>query len=362
MTKDLSVTFSVDTIINSIDILNAFEKAGVDIDDISSIQRRASDKSWVVSFSKLETKEYAMELPFITIAGIDVFLGDAANRTVLVKIYEAPQELPDSIVIGRLSAYGKVLSFRRDLLTSGIENGIRTARMRLQRHIPSSVRILGEFIKIWYPSQPRTCRRCGGSDHFANGCKVPRCFNCEQPGHLAETCSMDPHCTICMKDGHSTNDCPYLFLSANVVPREPPPDNSQSYAQAVKEPENKGHSSRTPEQQQALDLLRAEKEKQEKAKLEEKKKDEQKKKDNERKRKENEEKQKEEEKKQEERERKEREEKERPKERREKDRDKEREKERERAHERERDRHERAYDQDYNRERNRDYHRRHDRD
>ena len=132
------------------DIFHAFDKAGIELDDISSVQRKASDKSWVVSFRKTEIKEYVTELPYISIAGVDVFVGDAVNRTVLVKIYEAPQEVPDSIVIGRLSAYGKVLSFPRDLLTSGIENGIRTARVRITRHIPSSIRILNEFINIWY--------------------------------------------------------------------------------------------------------------------------------------------------------------------------------------------------------------------
>lgn len=41
--------------------------------------------------------------------------------------------MPDSIVIGHLSAYGKVLSFRHDLLMSGIESGICTAQIRITR-------------------------------------------------------------------------------------------------------------------------------------------------------------------------------------------------------------------------------------
>ena len=112
--KDLFVTFWVDTIVNTIHILST--KASVDIDDISSIQCRVSDRSWVVSFCKAETKEFVMELPYIFSAGVDVFLWDAANCSVLVKIYKAPQELPDSITLGicqpmaRFCNFGMILS------------------------------------------------------------------------------------------------------------------------------------------------------------------------------------------------------------------------------------------------------------
>lgn len=97
---------------------------------------------------------------------------------MIVKIYDAPNELPDTVLIGRLSYYGKVLSFRRDCIALGVYNGVRSARMRLSRPIPSSMRIVGEQVMIFYESQPRTCRRCGGECHVANGCKAPRCFNC----------------------------------------------------------------------------------------------------------------------------------------------------------------------------------------
>ena len=83
-----------------------------------------------------------MEVASIEIAGSTVFLGDCENRLVLVKIYEALAELPDTVVIGRLSHYGRVLSFRRDKIAQFIESGVRTARMSISRHIPSIVRIV----------------------------------------------------------------------------------------------------------------------------------------------------------------------------------------------------------------------------
>ena len=43
--KDLSVCFSVDTVITSQDIIVGLDKAGIDIDSITAIQRRASNNS-----------------------------------------------------------------------------------------------------------------------------------------------------------------------------------------------------------------------------------------------------------------------------------------------------------------------------
>ena len=130
LVKSCSVYFSVDSICTSQEILEAFDKAGIDIDEISSIQRKASNKSWVVTFDSAVTKEDALEVATIEIGGVPVFLGDCENRVVLVKMYEAPAELPDTALIGRLSYYGRVLSFRRDRIAESIDSGVRTARMR----------------------------------------------------------------------------------------------------------------------------------------------------------------------------------------------------------------------------------------
>ena len=48
--KDCSVCFSVDTVVTSQDIVVGFDKAGIDIDSITSIQRKASNNTWIVTF------------------------------------------------------------------------------------------------------------------------------------------------------------------------------------------------------------------------------------------------------------------------------------------------------------------------
>ena len=115
--KNLPVYFSVDTVVTSQQILEAFDAAGIDFDCITSIQWWASNSSWIVSFDSALAKETVLKTASVEIGGTAVFLGDCENSLVLVKIYEAPNELPDTALIGRLSHYGHVLSFCQDNLS-----------------------------------------------------------------------------------------------------------------------------------------------------------------------------------------------------------------------------------------------------
>jgi len=94
----------------------------------------------VLSFTNQATKEAVLELGRIMIKEFLVFLGDADLLTVILKIYEAPPEMPETVIIGCLSHYGPVLSFQRDRgIATGILNRVRTARMCLVKTIPSSI-------------------------------------------------------------------------------------------------------------------------------------------------------------------------------------------------------------------------------
>ena len=232
--KDLSICFSVDTIITSQDIIVGLDKAGIDLDNITAIQRRASNNSWVVTFDCKAVKDAAMNEHSIEIAGCSVLVGDCENRVSIVKIYELPDELPDSVVIGRLSHYGRVISFRRDRVADIILNGVRTARMFIDRPIPSQTFIAGEFARLWYPSQPKTCRKCGSEDHLAAVCKSQRCYNCERPGHRAEQCDMLALCRVCLSDAHDISACPFVYYSSNVTAAKPDRPIQKSYSGAAK--------------------------------------------------------------------------------------------------------------------------------
>ena len=214
--KPFSVYFTLDTPCVSHDVITGLIDAGVDHDEIISVQHRLSSNMWVVSLGSAEAKNIALSAWHINTAGKRVFLADCDNRVSLVKIYNAPNEMPDSVIIGRLASYGTVLSFRRNLASDCIYNGVRTARMRIMRNIPSTVRIAREFIRIWYPGQPKACRRCGDLGHLIKDCTSVRCFNCEASGHRASECERPILCSICLSDDHRERHCPYLLFSANV--------------------------------------------------------------------------------------------------------------------------------------------------
>ena len=149
---------------SSQEIINGFDAAGIDVDEILPIQQRASDNTWVVSFRSTNAKNVALGVLSVSIAGCTVFLSDCENRVMIVKIYEAPTELPDTVLIGRLSHYGKVFSFRRDRVAANIYNGVRTAKMQLNLPIPPTIFVAGGLIRIWYPSQPKMCIAAGMLD------------------------------------------------------------------------------------------------------------------------------------------------------------------------------------------------------
>ena len=237
--KYLSVTFTIEEQVTSEDILDGFESAGFDVTKVASIQRRISNRSWVVSFTEQEEKDRVLSKGRVKINSTMVFMGDADTRTEIVKIFETLDEMPDTVVIGRLSCFGRILSFRRDVAkATSVLNGVRTARMRIARDIPCAIHVAGEKLSIKYSSQPRSCRHYGGFGHFQGDCKELRCYNCDRSGHHAMDSEGSVLCGVCLKSTHPLSECPFVQFSANV---------ESSYAEAATpRPE------RTPEQQQAM--------------------------------------------------------------------------------------------------------------
>ena len=113
--KYFSVYFSLGTSVPTTANIEAFDAAGIDYEDILSIQRRLSSNPWVVAFRTAIAKEQVLSA-WNFIAGHRVFIADCDRKISLVRVYNAPYEVPDSVIIGRLYVYGSVLSFRRDLL------------------------------------------------------------------------------------------------------------------------------------------------------------------------------------------------------------------------------------------------------
>ena len=92
--RPLSVTFSVDAVVSSEEVLDAVCNAGVAAEEIISIQYRGSNRSWCVSFVSWATKDRLLERGVTQLGNTTVFVGDADFKTVIVKAYEALPEMP----------------------------------------------------------------------------------------------------------------------------------------------------------------------------------------------------------------------------------------------------------------------------
>ena len=215
LNRECSVYFSVDTKCSSHEIVNGLDAIGIDSEYISAIQHRNASGSWAMTFNDPLAKAKVVGSTDFFFLGCKFFAGDCDQCILLIKIYEAPPEMPDTVRLGHLSNY-KGLSFRRDYFSSGIQNGIRMARMRLRRSIPSTVLVAGEVVRVWYPGKPKTCRRCGGLGHLMSACKSIRCINCQEPGHNSWDCPSPRLCSVCLASDHPCGDCPFVLFSANI--------------------------------------------------------------------------------------------------------------------------------------------------
>ena len=69
---------------------------------ILSVQRRLGSNTYVVSFSTAEAKSLILSSWDIEVCGYRAFVADCDHKISIVKIYNAPNEMPDSVLIGRL--------------------------------------------------------------------------------------------------------------------------------------------------------------------------------------------------------------------------------------------------------------------
>ncbi|KAE8737584.1 hypothetical protein FOCC_FOCC016953 [Frankliniella occidentalis] len=74
-----------------------------------------------------------------------------------------------------LSEYGRVIECVTDKYGPksafpGVLTGVRVARMQLRRHVPNYLRVCNLEVYVEYVGQPRTCQRCGSTQHLRAAC------------------------------------------------------------------------------------------------------------------------------------------------------------------------------------------------
>ena len=114
--------------------------------------------------------EYKHDNGEITQVTIEV----AGYGTKRLRITRLPPEITESDVRAYMTQYGEVKSVRDELWNSAyrykVFNGVRIADMKLKKHIPSHLNILGYDALIAYDGQPQTCYRCNEVGHQRQEC------------------------------------------------------------------------------------------------------------------------------------------------------------------------------------------------
>uniref|UniRef100_A0A3Q1IRK8 CCHC-type domain-containing protein n=1 Tax=Anabas testudineus TaxID=64144 RepID=A0A3Q1IRK8_ANATE len=144
-------------------------------------------------------------------------LAERDMKTVHVVIFS--EKVRNQDVGTWLSRYWEVFNGTEVVDIDGIKTGTRRFQVRLRRrdgaleHLPSSIQ-LGAFRgAVFYPGQPKECRKCGSLQHLASECTQIFCKNCKATDHSSLQCSIPLKCNLCSSTKHKFKDCPQAYAN-----------------------------------------------------------------------------------------------------------------------------------------------------
>ena len=202
------------TRLSATDVFEALKLSDVDPKQISCIQRQSNGEIQL-TFRNANQRELFLKKNVIQIRGQPFALQDVDRPLTYLQIFDSPYELPDSTIINRLTKYCDVLHHRRGYFREPgfehIQDGVRHYRVRIKNPIPNFLRFGKIQLNLRYEGQPRTCRHCNQTGHYANACHNIVCYNCEQLGHLASDCPEPPMCNLCKSTDHKARACQFSW-------------------------------------------------------------------------------------------------------------------------------------------------------
>uniref|UniRef100_A0A671XAU5 CCHC-type domain-containing protein n=1 Tax=Sparus aurata TaxID=8175 RepID=A0A671XAU5_SPAAU len=160
---------------------------------------------------KFEKKKSAPSFRRITISP----LADIDLKTVHVMIFS--ERVRNQDVWTWMARYCEVINAMEVMDIDGIKTGTRRFQVRLIRrqgalqHLPNTIQ-LGAFRgSVFYPGQPKECRKCGSLDHLAAACTMDVCRNCKALDHTTAHCPTPVKCNLCSSANHRFKDCPQAY-------------------------------------------------------------------------------------------------------------------------------------------------------
>ena len=171
------------TRLSATNVFEALKLSDVDPKQISCIQRQSNGEIQL-TFRNVKQRVLFLKKNVIQIRGQPFALQDVDRPLTYLQIFDSPYELPDSTIINRLTKYCDVLHHRRGYFREPgfehIQDGVRHYRVRIKNPIPNFLRFGKIQLNLRYEGQPRTCRHCNQTGHYANACHNIVCYNCEQ--------------------------------------------------------------------------------------------------------------------------------------------------------------------------------------
>ena len=202
------------TRLSATDVFEALKLSDVDPKQISCIQRQSNGEIQL-TFRNAKQRELFLKKNVIQIRGQPFALQDVDRPLTYLQIFDSPYKLPDSTIINCLAKYCDVLHHRRGYFREPgfehIQDGVRHYRVRIKNPIPNFLRFGKIQLNLRYEGQPRTCRHCNQTGHYANACHNIVCYNCEQLGHLASDCPEPPMCNLCKSTNHKARACQFSW-------------------------------------------------------------------------------------------------------------------------------------------------------
>ena len=139
---------------------------------------------------------------------------------------DLPVEVPDDGLKVYLRAFGVVHSCLMQTYPGmpEVSTGTRVVKVTLAKDRPSSARVSGFDVRLWYQGQPQACPVCRSYGHRVKDCPFNGlCRRCRQPAHMARECSFrrsssvpeDPVAGVDPSISEDEDDPDYVLSSAS---------------------------------------------------------------------------------------------------------------------------------------------------
>ena len=208
--RPLSAVFAVNQASeNSVkDIFQDLQNIGVPAHGVRCLQRVSNDH-FCITFGKENYRNtFLKKSSFILHFTNGRPQLPGSSNLVYVAAYDIPLEMSDEAIRNRLSRFGVV----------------RSPRLK-------------------HKDQTPTCRKCNRPGHQAKTCPNIFCFNCEELGHMRDSCPEEVYCCICRVTGHMAADCPYSWNRRSSILRPEASDTPLQQPSLLNASSNSGQAS-----------------------------------------------------------------------------------------------------------------------